>query len=167
MITVISLLSCSSCCFPHFPLPKAIHIFMFFWHLAHSPPVIKCPLGPLLLWFPPTPHILICALAQIDIHLKACISLKPCKWLYLGKSKIQVPYNGLGVCSVASVASDIGCKRYAILPSSKDAGVGCHALLQRIFLTQGLNSHLLCLLCRWVLDHKHHPRSPLQWPKEH
>ena len=28
----------------------------------------------------------------------------------------------------------------------KNTGVGCHALLQGIFLTQGLNSHLLCLL---------------------
>ena len=30
--------------FPHLCLPKAIHIFMFFWHIAHSPPVIKCVL---------------------------------------------------------------------------------------------------------------------------
>ena len=29
-------------------------------------------------------------------------------------------------------------------------GMGCHALLQRIFLTQGLNLHLLCLL-HWQL----------------
>ena len=28
----------------------------------------------------------------------------------------------------------------------KNTGVGCHAFLQGIFLTQGLNSHLLCLL---------------------
>ena len=28
----------------------------------------------------------------------------------------------------------------------KNAGVGCQALLQEIFLTQGLNPHLLCLL---------------------
>ena len=27
----------------------------------------------------------------------------------------------------------------------KHTGVGCHALLQEIFLTQGLNLHLLCL----------------------
>ena len=30
----------------------------------------------------------------------------------------------------------------------KNTGVGCHALLQGIFLTQGSNPHLLCLL-RW------------------
>ena len=29
----------------------------------------------------------------------------------------------------------------------KNTGVGCHALLQGIFLTQGWNPHLLCLLC--------------------
>ena len=28
----------------------------------------------------------------------------------------------------------------------KNTGVGCHALVQRIFLTQGLNPHLSCLL---------------------
>ena len=28
----------------------------------------------------------------------------------------------------------------------KNVGVGCHALLQGIFPTQGLNLHLLCLL---------------------
>ena len=30
--------------------------------------------------------------------------------------------------------------------SGKDTGVGCHFLLQGIFLTVGLNPHLLCLL---------------------
>ena len=30
--------------------------------------------------------------------------------------------------------------------SGKNTGVGCHALLQEIFLTQGSNLHLLCLL---------------------
>ena len=38
----------------------------------------------------------------------------------------------------------------AITPANinkgKNTGVGCHALLQGIFLTQGLNSSLLCLL---------------------
>ena len=36
----------------------------------------------------------------------------------------------------------------------KNIRVGCHALLQRIFLTQGPNLHLLCLLhCTWILYH--------------
>ena len=33
----------------------------------------------------------------------------------------------------------------------KNAGMGCHFLLQGIFLTQGLNLHLL--LGRWILYH--------------
>ena len=33
--------------------------------------------------------------------------------------------------------------------SSKNTVMGCHALLQGIFLTQGLNPHLL--YCRWIL----------------
>ena len=34
----------------------------------------------------------------------------------------------------------------------KNTGVGCHALLQGIFPTQGSNAHLLYLLpCRWIL----------------
>ena len=41
-------------------------------------------------------------------------------------------------------------------------GVGCHALLQGIFLTQGWNPHLLYISCvsRRVLYHKHHLESP-------
>ena len=41
----------------------------------------------------------------------------------------------------------------------KDAGVGCHALLQGIFPTKGWNPGLL--LCRWILYHSSHKRS--QW----
>ena len=40
----------------------------------------------------------------------------------------------------------------------KNTGVGCHDLLQGIFLTQGLNSHLLHFL-RWQVD-----SSPLTPP---
>ena len=37
-------------------------------------------------------------------------------------------------------------------PSGKNTRVGFHAVLQGIFLTQGLNLHLLCLLhCRQIL----------------
>ena len=35
--------------------------------------------------------------------------------------------------------------------SGKNTRVGCHALIQGIFLTQGLNSHLPH--CRWILCH--------------
>ena len=44
--------------------------------------------------------------------------------------------------------------------SCKNTGVGCHALLQGIFLTQGLNPHLLWLLhYRWIFT-----TEPLEKP---
>ena len=43
----------------------------------------------------------------------------------------------------------------------KDPGVGCHFLLQGIFLTQGSNLRLLCLLhCRQILYHLSHQMEP-------
>ena len=46
----------------------------------------------------------------------------------------------------------------------KNTGVGCHALLQGIFLTQGLKPHLLCLSC-WQAGSLPlaPPRKPLQF----
>ena len=42
----------------------------------------------------------------------------------------------------------------------KNTGVGCHALLQGIFPTQGSNLHLLCLLrCRQILYLLSHQES--------
>ena len=39
-------------------------------------------------------------------------------------------------------------------PLSKVTGVGCHSLLQGLFLTQGQNPHLLCLLrCKRIIYH--------------
>jgi len=45
----------------------------------------------------------------------------------------------------------------------KNTGVGCHALLQGIFPTQGLNSGLLH--CRWILYQLSNQRNPriLEW----
>ena len=45
----------------------------------------------------------------------------------------------------------------------KNSGVGCHALLQGIFPTQGSNPSLLH--CRWILYHLSHQGSPriLEW----
>ena len=42
----------------------------------------------------------------------------------------------------------------------KNTGVGCHALLQGIFPTQGSNPGLLP--CRWILTHQGSPRI-LEW----
>ena len=77
-------------------------------------------------------------------------------------------------CSVTSVMSDS--LRPCGLPTrlfpwdspGKNTGVGCHALLQGIFMTQWLNPHLLQLLhCREILYHKTHgkPSPPLGDPK--
>ena len=41
----------------------------------------------------------------------------------------------------------------------KNTGVGCHALLQGVFLTQGSNLGLLH--CRWILYALSHLRSPI------
>ena len=60
-------------------------------------------------------------------------------------------------CSVTSVVSNSYDPMDYSLPSSsvheidspgKNTGVGCHALLQGIFLTQGSSQHLLILLHR-------------------
>ena len=50
----------------------------------------------------------------------------------------------------------------------KNTRVGCHALLHGIFLTQGSNPRLLCLL-HWsqVLYHRHHLGSPRQGHQRH
>ena len=46
----------------------------------------------------------------------------------------------------------------------QNTGVGCHALLHRIFPTQGLNPGLMH--CRWILYHLSHQGNPqiLEWP---
>ena len=61
--------------------------------------------------------------------------------------------------------------RYGLYPTrllcpwdspDKNTGVGCHALLKGIFLTQGLNPWLLCLLhCRQILYLWSHLGSPM------
>ena len=52
--------------------------------------------------------------------------------------------------------------------SRQETGVGCHVLLQRIFPTQGLNPHLLCLLSwqagSWPLAPPGKPRTTMPAP---
>ena len=43
----------------------------------------------------------------------------------------------------------------------KNIGVGCHSLLQGIFLTQGSNPGVPH--CRWILYHLSHQGSPKEW----
>ena len=46
----------------------------------------------------------------------------------------------------------------------KNTGLGCHAFLQELFLTQGLNPCLLCLLhCKWIIYPLSHLGSPCLW----
>ena len=79
------------------------------------------------------------------------------------------------VCQVASVVSD-SLQPYglysppgALDSPGKNTGVGCHVLLQGIFLTQGLNLRLLwdwicvfyvSLIGRWLLYQQQHMGSP-------
>ena len=53
-------------------------------------------------------------------------------------------------CLISSVLSDslqsMDCSPPGSSVPGKNVGVGCHTLLQGIFLTQGLNLSLLCLL---------------------
>ena len=72
-------------------------------------------------------------------------------------------------CSVTSVMSD-SLQPHELYPArllcpwdspEKDTGVGCHALLQGIFSTQGLNPRLLCLRhCRQIFYPLNHLGSP-------
>ena len=70
--------------------------------------------------------------------------------------------SGCCCCSAGSVASDSlqprGLQPARLLcpwdSPGKNPGVGCHALLQGNFLTQGLNPGLL--YCRWILHHLSH-----------
>ena len=65
----------------------------------------------------------------------------------------------VGICSVTSVVSD-SVRPHGLQPSrllcpwdspGKNTGVGCHALLQGIFLTQESNSCLFSCSGKWVL----------------
>ena len=74
-------------------------------------------------------------------------------------------------CSVASVVSD-SLQPHRLQPArflspwdspGKNTGVGFHALLQGLFLTQGSNPHHLCLLrCRQIL----YPEPPGKPPEK-
>ena len=58
------------------------------------------------------------------------------------------------VCSVAQSSLTLCQAPLSWDSPGKNTGVGCHALLQGIFLTQGSNLHL-CVSCigRWILYH--------------
>ena len=67
------------------------------------------------------------------------------------------------ICSVVSNSLRLHDLKHTRLPFScnsagKNTGVGCHALLQGIFLTQALNLSLLH--CRQILHHPNQEGSP-------
>ena len=73
-------------------------------------------------------------------------------WIYLWAAEL---ITCVCVCSIAAVISD-SLWPHGRWPArflwpwdlpSKNTGVGCHALLQGLFPTQGWNPRLLCLLC--------------------
>ena len=61
-------------------------------------------------------------------------------------------HSSILVWKIPWAESLVGCSPWDY--PGKNTGVGCHPFLQGIFLTQGSNPHLLCLLpCRWILYH--------------
>ena len=86
---------------------------------------------------------------------------------YLKKDKYFFPFacvkitEGKIACAHAQAHRTLRCMDgsppgssvHGIFPG-KNTGVGCHFLFQEIFLTQGSNPHLLCLLhCTQTLNH--------------
>ena len=87
--------------------------------------------------------------ASLEMEQRSRIQMK--LWWY----SLCMVATSQSACSVASVMSDslrpLGLKPTRLLCPwdfpGKNTGLGCHALPQGIFPTQGLNSH-----CRWILS---------------
>ena len=73
---------------------------------------------------------------EVSVNGKNKMEDVHCVHARLPRSDSLQPY-GPPACQVLSVYGD---------SPGKNTGVGCHALLQGIFPTQGSNQHLLCLL---------------------
>ena len=67
-------------------------------------------------------------------------------------SRFSHVWHCVTLCTVALQAS------LSMDSPGKNAGVSCYGHLQRIFLTQGSNLHLL--YCRWILYHLSHQGRP-------
>ena len=88
-----------------------------------------------------------------------------CRWILYHLSHQRSPLN-CSVCLVIQSYSTL-CDTIDYSPRGssvhvdspdKNTGVGCHALLQEVFPTQGLNPHLPH--CKWVFYHLNHQGSP-------
>ena len=89
----------------------------------------------------------------------AMIALKCCVSLCFACKHAKSLQSCLTLCDPMDY-SQPGSSVYGHSPD-KNTGVGCHALLQGIFLTQGLTPHLLCLL-HWHVGSL--PLAPLESP---
>ena len=104
-----------------------------------------------LLWLAfPRPLWLFSHSHLLSLWILLSVSLSFCLFLLFSMSH---SFTCPCVCSVAQSCPtlcdpwNIACQVLCPWDSlGKNTGVGCHALLQGIFLTQGLNSHLSCLL---------------------
>ena len=107
-----------------------------------------------------------CQEANFKRHILLIVQHRKVPW------KVTPPHSML--CSQSLQSSSLRCYRLYLSrllcpwqSPGKDAGVGCHALLQGIFRTQGLNLSPLCLLhCRRFFSHCaawDQCKSNLQW----
>ena len=79
----------------------------------------------------------VCVCVYIHMYLLSCsVMSKSLRPHGLQPARLHCPWDSLG----------------------KNTGVGCHSLLQEIFLSWGLNLSLLH--CRWILYYLIHQRSP-------
>ena len=131
-------------------------------HLTTYPALLMSNISCFLL----SPYLGTCSLSLLT-HSLPSIGNK--KWEFLTSDLSSSSLLVCCACSVASVVSNSlwprGLQPTRLLcpwdSPDKNTGVGCHALLQGIFLTQGLNPCLLSLLhCRWILYHWANEGSP-------
>ena len=85
--------------------------------------------------------------AQTGMHLFSFL-VAPCSMWHLSSLTTQSLYVHAQSCPNSFVTCGLWPARLLCPWDSpgKNTGVGCHALLQGIFQTQGSNPHLLCLL---------------------
>ena len=104
-----------------------------------------------------SPFFLLPNTAMFQCHVKSC---------HINKTLLNIPITVTVKIIIHGFVGPHGLQPTRVLcpwdSPGKNTGVGCHALLQGIFLTQGSNSHLLCLLyCRWILYPLSHWGSPI------
>ena len=88
--------------------------------------------------------------ARLGVALVAAGSMAPAAFVYWTLVRAQSLQSCPTLCNPVDCSTS-GSSVHGIFPA-KNTGVGCHALFQGIFPTQGLNQHLLHVLhWRWIL----------------